>query len=550
MVTTKLEGSTPPAAAGNASPPTAEAEAAPVSSQAPPTSYEYVGKKVDPDLECAICHEPMIDPVLLPDCSHMFCRRCITETLSARTVCPLCQTKPTVDLLVKAPYPLKNRLDSLEVFCPVNRCHVARHALSDHIPTCPRECPQGCGDKIAPKDDARHELICNSVTLSCPRADLLCEWTGERRFLDGHLEECKKKSLEPVVRHLLSKVDKLTEALEYTTKLVFHTRFQLQDSFLSSADYASPTPSSLDVSNVSLKDANLHGWRFQNVRLPLDISSTAVREGTFEGLNLDQISLPKDLRNVDLAGVDLSNRDFTNCDMTGSNLCRTNLKGAKLPKKIQNVNLSGANLSDQDLSGADLTGSNLAGSNLIGTKLPKHLRRVNLSCSNLSNHDLSRCDLSGSNLSGSNLSGSNLQDAILQKCNLSKANFTSCNVDNVDFSSSSIILSGAVFDCDISKCCFRGRRFKYTGQVHKYQGAEYCHRCSSYRTTERVAFTLPADDVQVAHVEKGVEVRYAYPELVRDDFKCSLDHYKYFNKDKRETREVKTVTNGKELCWL
>ena len=52
----------------------------------------------DPDIfVCSICQMVMFLPVVLPDCSHHFCRGCLQGWLIEGNNCPLCR-KPFVNI--------------------------------------------------------------------------------------------------------------------------------------------------------------------------------------------------------------------------------------------------------------------------------------------------------------------------------------------------------------------------------------------------------------------------------------------------------------------
>jgi hypothetical protein len=91
---------------------------------------------IDPELLCAVCHCPFVQPVAHSMCNNMFCSSCIdgqqqVTDLHSCTVftfekCPLCRKLLTKDSLSTGPRPILNILDKLKVFCPSCsnvRCH-------------------------------------------------------------------------------------------------------------------------------------------------------------------------------------------------------------------------------------------------------------------------------------------------------------------------------------------------------------------------------------------------------------------------------------------
>ena len=99
--------------------------------------YRYTAD-VDDNLKCSVCTEPLVDPVMLAKCSHIFCSVCITSwinhepgktpqgikyTTSVPTFtvcCPLCKAFSTD---TRTPHAIiLNQLDELPVQC--NFCQV------------------------------------------------------------------------------------------------------------------------------------------------------------------------------------------------------------------------------------------------------------------------------------------------------------------------------------------------------------------------------------------------------------------------------------------
>lgn len=97
----------------------------------------------DPNLLCAICRCPFVDPVVLTECDHCFCRDCIRQSWSTYTPlgprgdCPTCRTPAKLGPRSATSKILVNILDDLAVKCPQNveGCtnQVKRGEVQDHV---------------------------------------------------------------------------------------------------------------------------------------------------------------------------------------------------------------------------------------------------------------------------------------------------------------------------------------------------------------------------------------------------------------------------------
>ncbi|QIW98635.1 hypothetical protein AMS68_004153 [Peltaster fructicola] len=110
----------------------------------PPIDFrmlDYV-KEYDENLVCAICRCPFVDPVILTECDHAFCRDCIRQSwpdhqLGPRGNCPTCRTPSKLPARSSTSKIIVNILDDLEVHCPKHErgctAIVKRGALRDHV---------------------------------------------------------------------------------------------------------------------------------------------------------------------------------------------------------------------------------------------------------------------------------------------------------------------------------------------------------------------------------------------------------------------------------
>ncbi|SCV69721.1 BQ2448_1115 [Microbotryum intermedium] len=79
--------------------------------------YDYVGE-VNASLECAICRNPFIHPVMSPTCQHIFCHHCITRALLLSSTCPIDRSALLQQQLIDAPRLVHQLVDELTVKCP------------------------------------------------------------------------------------------------------------------------------------------------------------------------------------------------------------------------------------------------------------------------------------------------------------------------------------------------------------------------------------------------------------------------------------------------
>ncbi|KAK4543532.1 hypothetical protein LTR36_005427 [Oleoguttula mirabilis] len=98
----------------------------------------------DDNLMCPICRCPFLDPVVLAECDHCFCRDCIRQTwastyspLGPRGDCPSCRTPAKLGPRSATSKILVNITDDLLVRCPKSedgcKAQVKRGEVQDHV---------------------------------------------------------------------------------------------------------------------------------------------------------------------------------------------------------------------------------------------------------------------------------------------------------------------------------------------------------------------------------------------------------------------------------
>ncbi|SCZ89367.1 BZ3500_MvSof-1268-A1-R1_Chr9g10384 [Microbotryum saponariae] len=133
----------------------------------PENVYDYVGE-VNASLECAICRNPFIHPVMSPMCQHIFCHHCISRALSLSSTCPIDRSALLQQQLIDAPRIVHQFVDELSVKCP--------HADKG----CDIECERGWLS-IHLKDQCRYER--EIVTVADPKGK------GKAKVTASNVEE-------------------------------------------------------------------------------------------------------------------------------------------------------------------------------------------------------------------------------------------------------------------------------------------------------------------------------------------------------------------------
>lgn len=79
------------------------------------TTSDTAQSESEEDAECMICMENAVE-VVLPDCNHAFCRKCLDEWTAVSKTCPMCRsiTESNDSLWIMAENPTAEQLfDSL-----------------------------------------------------------------------------------------------------------------------------------------------------------------------------------------------------------------------------------------------------------------------------------------------------------------------------------------------------------------------------------------------------------------------------------------------------
>ncbi|KYQ94136.1 Q8IVH4 Methylmalonic aciduria type A protein [Tieghemostelium lacteum] len=168
--------------------------------------------EIDKEMECMICFQPFLDPVIEPNCRQMFCKDCLGDSLQKSNCCPFCKKEFSMDQATLPPRFISNLLDNLNVQCMVcndGSLKIKRKDHKKHLETdCKSPCKQGCGSLLTFTQINEHRLICFCRDVPCPGKDVLCKWIGKKSELEEHQLECDYLKLKPLFVDLLDQITK------------------------------------------------------------------------------------------------------------------------------------------------------------------------------------------------------------------------------------------------------------------------------------------------------------------------------------------------------
>ena len=129
-------------------------------------------------VECPICLQVLREPHLITYCGHKFCKACIGRVVYASKPCPICNV---ADYLVVPDKSLHRTLNGLEVYCSRKNdgCEWVGElrSLDDHL-------------NIRPESEEKRRDGCKFVVLKCT----FCQQCSLRKTLKEHEEDtCKKR---------------------------------------------------------------------------------------------------------------------------------------------------------------------------------------------------------------------------------------------------------------------------------------------------------------------------------------------------------------------
>lgn len=161
----------------------------------------------DENLMCPICRCPFVDPVVLVECDHCFCRDCIRQTWSSshytplgpRGDCPSCRTPAKLGPRSATSKILVNILDDLLVRCPKREdgctACVKRGEVQDHVSIYCGYALQECAAEECELPVRRKDIEqgCLHYGVSC----LDCREAMQKSNLESHWRsECPDRRIE------------------------------------------------------------------------------------------------------------------------------------------------------------------------------------------------------------------------------------------------------------------------------------------------------------------------------------------------------------------
>ena len=169
---------------------------------------DFVESPVD-DLLCKICHYPARDPVLTECCGHNFCIYCLERYKQSKVIdhssCPYCRKEKFQTVPDKK---TGRQVLNLKAFCP-HKCHGCEwigelRSMENHInknsndstgcPFTELQCSNGCGVVM------QRRLVEGHLKSECELREVKCEYcntTGSYQWINSsHQEECPKYPVE------------------------------------------------------------------------------------------------------------------------------------------------------------------------------------------------------------------------------------------------------------------------------------------------------------------------------------------------------------------
>lgn len=170
--------------------------------------FEYTSPTPD-SLDCPICRQPLQEPVLPPECMHVFCSTCLARSLSHSPTCPIDRRPIQLSNIRPAPRLIHALLDDLPVDCTDCEWTGRREDYDKHHcspnPQDESEVPAQTCEYCQVELDASlasHLLSCKEVPTPCLHAAHGCPARLKRDDLPTHLETCAYNGLQGLFSRL------------------------------------------------------------------------------------------------------------------------------------------------------------------------------------------------------------------------------------------------------------------------------------------------------------------------------------------------------------
>lgn len=182
--------------------------------------FTYVDlDNIDSELFCAICYDPLNDPVVMKCCAHTLCRACVGAVCSS---CPLCRQNPMPYIV--PPKIVTNMLSRIDVRCTICEMTVKRESYGTHVAqVCPVPCPNLCGVSQTRAGVEKHLEVCAFHYVACDAAAVGCTVSMRRCDIGEHHLECallKPKALLARIQELDQEVKSLRTELDRRNSLL------------------------------------------------------------------------------------------------------------------------------------------------------------------------------------------------------------------------------------------------------------------------------------------------------------------------------------------
>ncbi len=157
------------------------------------------------ELECAICKDMLNDPVSRFDCTHIFCRVCITHSsvkACATCACPSKKKEP------ESPVHITRQLEDMKYICPVYGC-----TIKATIPILKLHLENGCTPFLCFNEGCKFSgtrETAQSHNSTCPKAMIFCQRKGcdeqfKRKSKVKHEKVCRQRDVELTLPGALGK---------------------------------------------------------------------------------------------------------------------------------------------------------------------------------------------------------------------------------------------------------------------------------------------------------------------------------------------------------
>ncbi|MCJ1453123.1 hypothetical protein MMC28_003468 [Mycoblastus sanguinarius] len=272
-------------------------------------ALEYVGS-YDPNLMCAICHSPFVNPVRL-ECEHVFCQRCLNQAMRMQGYydhinCPACRRR--IDRLTIVPVPkiLSHILDDLPVKCPLSsegcleemprasvQQHVDRYCAYSEV-----ECPsEACLLTTLRKDVGERQCLhcmveCEDCKQSFMERDLEAHRTLQCEVCKAECPDCKAKLL---LHDLESHIERCPDALFPCTAAQYGCNFIARNTALDEHLITCPLAKLVPFLKMQSERLNAHETALKHLRqknLILETSFSTIQENLNPSSNLIDVSVP------------------------------------------------------------------------------------------------------------------------------------------------------------------------------------------------------------------------------------------------------------------